>query len=225
MKLMKSNESENKMSKKFETAILMTPVFRASFPYIFELNTYDEKKPQYSIIGVWDVPNLGAKDKAAFNQMCKTIEKLCQKNFGKSYAECKETRGFKWFLKDVKEKAGLEGFQVEGGRYATMSNKMKVGVIGLDNEEISPAAGNSDRLYAGVYARASVTMFCYDNKHGTGISLGIRSLQVIKDAERLDGGVVDAQAEFADADVVDDSWLEADAGDTGSDATDDDIPF
>lgn len=180
---------------------VLTPVFRVSFPSVFEASSYEGGAPKFSVCAVFTPASFTAKDKVLWKAMTDLADEVALERFKKKLAAL--PNNFKKPFRDGAEKADLVGFG-EGKVFCNLSSKMKPGIIGLDKTPIT----DPEEFYPGVYARATVTAYAYDNV-GKGVALGLQNLQKIKDGDRLDSRT-DAEDDFG-SDDVDDAWLEGDA--------------
>lgn len=190
---------------------LITPIFRVSFPSIFEPSSYGDSEPKYSLSAVWTPSEFSKQDKQRWQAMTDLLNDASLSGFKKPYKSLPSN--IKKGLRDGEEKSDLAGYG-PGTVFATLSSKMRPGVVKADKDRspISIDEGNTDEIYAGCYCRASVGVYSYNQK-GKGIGLGLYNLMKVKDGERLDTRT-DPEADFED---VDDEWLE--------DSYEDDTPF
>lgn len=184
-------------------AKVLTPVFRVSFPSVFEASSYEGGAPKYSVCAVWEPAKFTAKDKALWDAMMALADSVSVEKFKKKLAAL--PANFKKPFRDGTEKEGLTGFG-EGKIFANLSSKMRPGIIFLDNTPLT----DSEDFYPGCYARATVTAYAYDNV-GKGVALGLQNLQKIKDGDRLDSRT-EASDDFG-GEEVDESWLGEDGVD------------
>jgi hypothetical protein len=181
-----------------------TPVFRLSFPSLFEAESYDGGPPKFGLSAVWDLSKFSDKDKKMWKGIKAAMDAESKARFKKPLKDLPSN--FKIGIRD-----GLEGYG-EGKKFANLTTKMRPGVIDANKNKIGPEEGNAEEIYPGCYCRATITVYSYDNK-GKGIALGLMNVQKVADGERLDSRS-DASEDFDDD--IDDAWLEQD---------DDDIPF
>lgn len=203
-----------------EVSRYVTPVFRLSFPALFEAKSYDGSAPKFSGTAVWNPSKFTTNDKKRWKAMRAALDEESKSAFKKKVSEL--PGNFKKGLRDGAEKADLEGFG-EGTIFANLTTMMRPGVIDQDKQPIGPEHGNADDIYPGCYCRATVTTYSYDNK-GKGVAFGLMNIQKVADGERLDART-DAAEDFEDD--IDDEWLEAAEDDDplGGDDEDDEIPF
>lgn len=200
----------------------VTPVFRLSFPTLFEAESYEGGPPKYGLSAVWTPANFTDMDKKRWKAILFAMNEEAKFRFKKPLKELPST--FKLGIRDGKDKEDLEGYGA-GTRFANITTKMRPGVIDASKNNISPEDGNAEEIYPGCYCRATVTVYSYDNK-GKGVALGLMNVQKVRNGDRLDSRT-DAADDFDDD--IDEAWLEQDEGgddflDGGTDL-DDEIPF
>ncbi len=182
----------------------LTPVFRLSFPHLFEPQQPmdgGKGKPKYGLTAVWDPAKFTTKDKKRWADIIGALDAESKSRFKKPWAQL--PANIKRGVRDSGEKADLEGFG-EGTLFANVTSQMRPGVIDADKNKIGPDEGNADDVYPGCYCRATVTVYGYDNK-GKGVALGLMNVQMVKDGERLDART-DAAEDFVED--VDAAWLD-----------------
>lgn len=194
----------------------VTPVFRGSFVNVFSPQSVDGGEPKYGLSAIWTPKKFGAKDKSRWNAMMNALNSEAKRAFKKGLKELPDN--YKKGVRDGAEKEDVEGYGA-GTKFASLTSKMRPGVVDLNGNDISPEEGNADEVYSGAYFQATVTVYSYNNKN-KGVSLGLYNLRKIKDGPRLDlrGN---AAEDFADDAELDDSWLEEDE-DVDGDGDDDD---
>jgi hypothetical protein len=183
---------------------LVTPIFRVSFPAVFEAKSFDGGAPKFSVSAIWDPSKFTAAEKQLWQAMLDLADEVSLERFKKKMSQLPPN--FKRALRDGAEKAELAGYG-EGKQFANLSSKMRPGLIGIDRQPILDA----EDFYPGCYARATITAYSYDNK-GKGVAFGLQNLMKVKDGERLDSRT-DANEDFADT------------SDENLDRFDDDIPY
>lgn len=176
-----------------------TPIFRVSFPSVFEASSYEGGAPKFSVCAVFTPALFTPNDKLLWAAMQALGDEVSMEKFKKKLAQL--PANFKKPFRDGEEKADLEGFGA-GKTFCNLSSKMRPGIIDRDRTIIT----NPEDFYPGCYARATITAYAYDNV-GKGVAFGLQNLQKIKDGDRLDSRT-DAQDDFGDD--VDDAWLEGD---------------
>ncbi len=180
-----------------------TPIFRVSFPAVFEAKAMEEgQTPKFSVCAIFDPSKFTAKDKELWKAMEALADSVSMDKFKKKLGQL--PANYKKPFRDGAEKADLAGFG-EGKVFCNLSSKMRPGLIALDRTIITDVSD----FYPGCYARATITCYAYDNK-GKGVAFGLQNLQKLKDGDRLDSRT-DAQDDFGDD--VDDAWIEGDGDD------------
>lgn len=178
---------------KREVKKYVTPVFRGSFPAVFEAQSYDDGEPKFGIAAVWTPAKFTEKEKDQWRTIMAALDEESQRVFKTKWKEL--PANVKRGIRDGAEKADLEGYG-EGTRFANLTSKMRPGIVGPDGKtKIALDEGNASEVYPGAYFRATVTIYSY-NKKGKGISLGLNNLQKVADGERLDSRT-DAAEDFA----------------------------
>lgn len=175
---------------------VVTPVFRVSFPSVFEASSWEGSAPKFEVTGLFDPSKFSEKDKERWAAMQTLADDASMERFKKNVKQL--PGNFKKPFRDGAEKGDLMGFE-EGKPFARMSSKMRPGLIDVDRTPIT----NEDDFYPGCYARATVTAYAYDNV-GKGVAFGLQNLQKVADGERLDSRT-DASEDFDDD--LDDKWL------------------
>lgn len=179
----------------------VTPVFRLSFPALFEASSYDGGPAKYGLSAVWNPSKFTDADKKRWKALMGALDEESKNRFKKAWKDL--PANIKRGIRDGAEKADLEGYG-EGTRFANITTKMRPGVIDASKNKIAPEEGNADDIYPGCYCRATVTVYSYDNK-GKGVALGLMNVQKVADGERLDSRT-DAADDFDDD--IDGEWLE-----------------
>lgn len=182
------------------TEKLVTPIFRVSFPNVFEASSYQGGPPKYGVTAVFEPESFSPADKKRWAAMNKLADGASKETFGKPID--KLPANFKRPVRDGEEKAELDGFG-EGKKFISLSTKFKPEILAEDRESIIMDA---EDFYPGCYARASVNAYGYDNV-GKGVAYGLMSLMKVKDGERLDNRT-SAADDFADLGEEDTSDLE-----------------
>jgi hypothetical protein len=176
---------------------IVTPVFRVSFPKVFEAESFNGGAAKFSVAAVWDVSKFNDAEKKQWASMIALCDEVSLERFKKKMADL--PANFKQAIRDGAEKADLAGYGA-GKKFSNLSSKMRPGLIDKSGQPIiSP-----DDFYPGCFARATITAYSYDQGGGKGVAMGLQNIQKIGDGERLDSRT-DANEDFADA-VDDDRW-------------------
>ena len=212
---------------KTERVRLLTPMFRVSFPDVFQKRVFQgqgEESGRYACAALYSgfevkegrtvirVPaTWSPKDQEKWKAIIAQCNKVSVETFKKPMSELdRAIYKLPFHRGEEKEYAGYG----PGVVYVTMSAKnVKPTVVGRDlTTPLGP-----EEFYAGCYARASVTPFAFNNI-GKGIALGLNHLQKLKDGERLDS-FRSAEDDFGSDPA--DFEEEADAGEDTAEAADD----
>ncbi len=156
---------------------IVTPVFRLSFPQLFEAKGFKGGEPKFSATMLFDEAaqktqefrNLVAAAKAA------AIEKWSDKVPG----------NLRNPFRKGEEKPNLDGYE-PGMIFVKASAKEEFppDVVDQAKNEIIVRK----EVYAGCYCRAVVTAFAYDGYGTDGVSFGLRAIQKVGDAPSFGGG-------------------------------------
>lgn len=183
------------MAGKTERIKLMTPVFRVSFPHLFEADAYGKGDPKFSVVGLVQ-KSVSGRDKELLVTMKKAAEKKSIERFGEAaFRKMRKLGQFKWPFRDGEEKE-LDGYGPEV-IFFTLSSKTPPGVIGRRKEPLE-----EKDVYAGCYARATVGIYTFDNE-SKGVAFGLNNIQKVGDGEPFSGRT-SANDDFEEAD--DEVW-------------------
>lgn len=150
--------------------MLVTPRFRVMFPSVFEMNTFNENNPKYSLTMLFD-------EGTDLSKIEDEIEKTIIAKWGK-----KRPAGLKLPFRDAGEKEQYTGFE-SGMIFANATTTTKPGVVDSNLDPIM----SKEYFYAGCYARASISVFAYNTKGNAGVGLGLNNIQKLAEGERIDG--------------------------------------
>lgn len=196
------------MADKNERIRLMTPVFRVSFPQLFEAKAYGDGEAKFSLSAIVR-KDVSGKDKQLLAAMYKAAEKVAIDKFGEAaFRKMRKLNQFKWPIRDGEEK-DLDGYGPDVV-FFTLSTKMAPGVIGRNKEPLQ-----EKDLYAGCYARATVSPYAFDNK-SKGVAFGLNNVQKVGEGEAFtQRTTADEDFEEADDTVWEDDYI-ADMPGSGS---------
>lgn len=105
--------------------------------------------------------------------------------------------GQKVCLRDGDTKADAYPYYA-GLYFVSAANKEKPTVFDEQQKAIGPESG---KPYSGCYVNASVSIWAQDNQYGKRINASLRGVQFWADGERLSGGGVATEDEFAEIPV------------------------
>lgn len=188
-------------NEKKERIKLMTPVFRVSFPSLFEAKSYGEGDAKYSVSAIVRKDATGL-DKERMKALYKAAEKVAIDKFGEAaFRKMRKLGQFKWPIRDGEEK-DLDGYGPEVV-FFTLSSKIAPGVIGRHKEPLS-----EEDVYAGCYARATVSPYAFDNK-SKGVAFGLNNVQKVGEGEKFtQRASADEDFDEADDSVFQDNYAE-----------------
>lgn len=159
---------------------IITPVFRVSYPYVFEARFNQlSKKQEFTITMLFD-KKTAKDDLKELKTLCGqiTVEK-----FGPSIPP-----GFRSPFKDgdednaKKKSLGKPVNESQKGMIVVVSKSQYM--PGLVDQKKQPII-NKDEFYGGCYARAQVNIYAYSKAGNSGVNLGLLHLQKVKDGEPL----------------------------------------
>ena len=168
----------NKFKLKDDGAIL-TPEFRVSFPNVFEKSQLSDK---------YGCGMMFPKDSTDMKVLEAAIEAIILEKWGKKRPKSLALPILDGDESDRGEREGVWYINGKAGKY-------RPPLIDRQKEEIE----DPEEFYAGCWARAVITLYTYDRKDigKAGVSVGIRSLQKLRDDEPLVSRVI-AENEFDD---------------------------
>lgn len=168
---------------------LHTPIFRCSFPQVFQPKAVVAGQDlKYSIAMLF--PKVFAKEYcekfkvtpesqiALFNALKKAVSDAAVAKWGPDKAKWPKGLQTPWHDGSEKDYDGYDNTII----YASASSKMKPGLVDMQMNPIIDAS----EFGGGDYARATVTVFAYDNMK-RGVSFGLRNIQKVRDGERFGG--------------------------------------
>jgi hypothetical protein len=169
-----NTQTNNSTTKgKEEQKVITTPKFRMSFPHLLKPHSgFKNQEPVYS------VQMLFAKT-ADISVLKKAAADAATKKWGskENWPQFKHPVFKDGDLK-AKKLSGYEGMLVVEAR-----SKFKPGIVDAALDEVIDPA----KIYAGRWARATVTCYAYDNQFGKGISFGLQNIQLLEDAPSFSG--------------------------------------
>lgn len=156
-----------------ERGIIITPMFRASFPHVFTQGSYDGKS-SFSCAMIFDE---AAQATAEFKAMKAAASKVAREKWGDNIPGNLRTP-----FRKGEEKAHLGGYEA-GQIFTTARTNTQPEVLDRSRRILTSAKD----FYPGCFARAFVHAFAYDNK-GKGVSFGLDGIQKLQDGEPLGAG-------------------------------------
>ena len=164
-------------------ANITTPEFRVSYPNVFKPKMNElSNKEEFSLVALFP-------KNADLSKLKKAVDEAIVKKWGADKAKWPKNirlpfRDQGERIEDAKSKnkpapAGHEA----GAVYLNLKSNMKPGLVDAGMNEII----DETQFYAGCFARASVSVYCYDQKGNRGVSIGLQHIQKLRDGESLGG--------------------------------------
>jgi hypothetical protein len=182
------------MSEKQKSFV--TPVGRASYPTLYKPRAYKPGQTEFYSVNLFWPPS----DAAQLADMVALADETAREKWPKLPAEFsfgKESSIPAWIKPDHRPFKRDE----DGNIVVTLKSKSKPAVVGTRKD---PATGDleaigegSDRIYGGMFGRASVTCYAYDNE-SKGVKFGLVNFQKTGDGDKLGGGRTAAEDDFGD---------------------------
>ena len=170
------NENTNAVQKK-DTKIT-TPIFRVSFPSVFQAKAGMDGGPgKFGITMLFDT-----KDPATakgLEVMKNAVRAAVAEKWGAD--KTKWPKGLRLPFRDGTEK-DYDGYG-PGIVFCSATSKMKPGLV---DGALQPIIEPSE-FYAGCYARATINAYAYDRNGNRGVAFGLRNIQKVKDGESFSG--------------------------------------
>lgn len=165
----------------FNTKIL-TPIFRMSYPHLFETH-YNElaKRDQYDIVMLFD-----KKDKTLLKPMYDLMAQVAKFRFGANI------KGLINPIKDGDTSVNGSGALIkeknptyEGMMVLNCWTKNKPGVASTQRDSKGKLIliQDSDEIYGGCYGRAEINCYAYEKGQNRGIAFGLIHVQKVKDGD------------------------------------------
>ena len=199
---------------------IMTPIARLSFANLAKprlaQNASADSKPKYSATLVFDPATLTPKDKSRFKAMQSAARDAMREKFGDKAFESsgKLKHGYKIPFRKGEEKSEQypESFE-DGFIFINAKTESPPGIAegryGRNDQGKWPEAESAHDAYSGCYVRATIQFYGYDVSGNRGVGVGLNNILIIRDGERLGGGI-QAKDDFKD---IDDSELDLDDDD------------
>lgn len=154
---------------------LVTPELRLSFPNLFKAKQLpDSDKRKFSA-------NFLIPPSTSLDPFVRALKAAIAEEWG-------DAAGVKLPIRDAaRDKPGVKGYD-QGWRFFTASA----------NEDHPPSVvdakgapvTNPSLAYAGVWVRAYINAYAWTNKmKGKGVSFGLNAIQIVRDGERMGGGL------------------------------------
>lgn len=180
------------------TLKVISPLSILSYPHLAAPQpSTDGKAPKYSATLIFTPETLAIpSEKQLFEAMQKAALAAIEAKWpGKSATMLASESFKKGFRRDAESKN-----YPAGSIFVNVRSSQQPGIVyahaGSDGKpERMPPEKIKDEMFPGVWVRASLAAFAYDNNGNKGVSFGLNNLQKIKNGERMDGRVA-AENEF-----------------------------
>lgn len=163
-----------------EMDVVMTPIFRVSFPYVHQPQQTDSGE-KYSVQMIFD-------EDADLKPIYEMIDRAIKKKFpdGKTPANFRSDP-----FRDGDEKINNRTGQVSDGYagkiFATAGTKMKPGIKQYNPDGPNPDIIDQNEFYGGCYAVATLNAYTYNVKGNSGVALGLQHVMKVKEGEPFTG--------------------------------------
>lgn len=165
---------------------VQTPIFRVSFPAMFRPSEGVEEngkkgEPKFGLTGLFDEASQKTPE---FKAMQDILRKAAIEKWG--LEEAKRLMGTSTFKKAFRpgaDKSHMEGYNVPGLVFASMTTKQKPGLIAADKSIIT----DESDFFAGCYARATVTAYAFEKAGNKGVAFGLHNVQKIRNGTSFSG--------------------------------------
>lgn len=173
---------------------VMTPVFRVSFPQMFEAKKINnEGKAKYSLTMLFTLAEIekDPKEKAKWQGMINAVLAAAQEEWPKGNPPNLQNP-----FRKGEEKEQYQGYG-SGVIFVNASTTTRPGLVDQNTTKII----NPEEFYAGCYARATVNTYAWTFMGKNGVSFGLQNVQKVKDGEPF-GGRTNAEDDFSAAEDV-----------------------
>lgn len=161
---------------------------RLSFPSLFEHEIYNNEDT-----GKFAATLLIPKDHPIVPTIEKAVQSAAEEKFGKPLP-----KGVKFqVLMDGDEK-DYDGYE---GHYSIKASTKKRPV--LIERDKTPIV-KDDKLYAGCFVNASISIWVMDNKYGKKVLANLNAIQFFEDGDPLSGGVDYSDDDFEELEAITD---------------------
>lgn len=175
------------MAKTNSDTKVVTGRVRLSYVHLFQPHAQNEgQEPKYSCVLL--IPK---EDKATMRKI-RAAQQAALEAGKTSRFNGSIPKNWKDTVHDGDEDADLErNPEMEGHYYLTVSSKTKPGIVDRDVQPIL----DSNEVYSGCYARASINAFAFNTQGNKGVSFGLNHVQKLADGDFL-GGRSKAEDDF-----------------------------
>jgi hypothetical protein len=171
-----------------EKTKMNTPVFRVSYPSLFEPNEYGGKK-KYQVTCLFPKdfddeshPNPRGDNAKKMKKLKAMVESVGTTAFGEEWTKIKK-KPYSYPIRDGSEKEGVDGYGPDVEFICPKStSKIPPAVVDKKRQPI-----DESEMFGGCYAIASVTVYAYDYDGKKGVTFGLGNVQKVADGDRFGG--------------------------------------
>lgn len=161
-------------------SVIMLKNVRLSFPTIWTPKSFSPgQAPKYSCNLLLDKKENKEQIKIMKDEIRKAANDGFHGDIPKSLVVC---------LEDGEDKT-FEGY--DNCMFVRCSSRLRPQIIDRDR---TPLAEEDDKLHAGDYVNAAISLWVMDNQYGKRINSNLNALQFAKEGERFGGGTVSVDA-------------------------------
>jgi len=159
---------------------LLTPVFRVSFPQVFEPRAIQPgQTPKYSMTMLFDLSkiNTDKSEKKRWDDLIAAVKEVAKEKFPKGIPANMMNP-----FRDGKEKEQYQGYGA-GITFVNATTTTRPGLVDQSLQKIIAP----EEFYAGCYARATVNPYAWSKVGKNGVSLGLQNIQKVAEGEAFSG--------------------------------------
>lgn len=179
---------------------LITPKFRVSFPNVFEAKRNElSGKDEFSLVALFEE---GAEKTPEFKKLIAAVEEAKANKWGADKNKWPKNLRSPFRNQGEKAKEGDDGEMflppghVDGAVFLNLKSQQRPQVVDQSMNEII----DKNEFYPGCWARASVSVYAYDQAGNKGVSLGLKNIQKVADGEPF-GGRTRATDDFSPVEI------------------------
>jgi hypothetical protein len=178
--------------------IFTTPIFRVSYPNLDKPSKMEgsDGEPKFGITGLFTAASFTPQDAERWKALrigsvVALREKFAEKAFG---PDKKIIPSYKMPFHDGNEKPNTDGYGA-GVTFFRMANKNPPGIARVSGGVKTKI--DWSEIYAGCYARASISFWAYDNK-SKGVAVNLHNVLWIGDGTRFGNAGPSVENDFTD---------------------------
>lgn len=167
---------------------VMTPVFRVSFPQVFEPKAIQEgQKKKYSLVALFTMDKItkNPADKKLWDAMLAAAKFAATEKWPKEIPKNLQSP-----FRKGEEKEQFQGYGA-GVIFLTLTTTTRPGLVDQNMTKIIAP----EDFYAGCYARATINPYAWTFAGKNGVSFGLQNIQKVGDGEAFSGRT-DAEDDF-----------------------------